>query len=344
MKIALCSSSTPFLPGGVRNSVEWLELMLLELGHQVERVCLPHVDVPDLLFDQMAAYRWIDLDAADRVICFRAPAHFISHPQKIVWLLHHVRTSHDPWGSSDPGFAGDARHAGIRAALRDADTRALAEAEAVYTGSRIVSGRLEAVNGVASTVLYPPLFKPDRFHFGDLGDEIVGICRMEPRGRQHLLVEAMSRTRTPVKLRLLGPAMDPSYVGELTEQIRKGGLQQRVQLQCGWIGDEARIELLAKCLALAYLPSDADSYGFPSLEASHSCKPVLTATDAHGVLELVEHGRNGLVCAPTAESLAGAMDRLFLDRTAARRMGQAARERVAALGIGWPAVLGKLLA
>jgi glycosyltransferase involved in cell wall biosynthesis len=344
MKIALCSSSTPFMPGGVRNTVEWLEQMLLERGHQVERVSLPHVDVPDLLFDQMATRRWVDLDAADRVICFRAPAHFISHPQKIVWFFHHVRAFYDLWDSPERGFPDDARHRGIRAALRDADTRALAEAEAVYTSSRIVSGRLEAFNGVASTVLYPPLYQPERFHFGDVGDEIVCIYSMEPRGRQHLLVQALALTRTPVKLRLIGPALRPSYLGELTEQIRKGGLHQRVQLQCGWMGDEERIELLANCLALAYLPADADAYGFPSLEASHSCKPILTAADAHGVLELVEHGRNGLVCDPTAESLAGAMDRLFLDRTAARRMGEAARERVAALGIGWPAVLGKLLA
>jgi hypothetical protein len=50
MKIALCSSFVPFIQGGARNIVEWLEFMLIESGHQVERIYLPHVDVPDLIF------------------------------------------------------------------------------------------------------------------------------------------------------------------------------------------------------------------------------------------------------------------------------------------------------
>ena len=75
MKIALCSSFVPFTYGGYRNIVEWLESTLEEAGHHVERIYLPQVDAPDLLFRQMTAYRWVDLSAADRVICFRPPAH-----------------------------------------------------------------------------------------------------------------------------------------------------------------------------------------------------------------------------------------------------------------------------
>ena len=57
MRIALCSSFVPFVNGGYRNIVEWLETMLLEAGHEVERIYLPEVDSPDLLFRQMAATR-----------------------------------------------------------------------------------------------------------------------------------------------------------------------------------------------------------------------------------------------------------------------------------------------
>ena len=70
MKIALCSSFVPFVNGGARNIVEWLEIELKRAGHQVERVYLPQVDAPDLLMPQMMAYRWVDLTKlSDRIIC-----------------------------------------------------------------------------------------------------------------------------------------------------------------------------------------------------------------------------------------------------------------------------------
>lgn len=97
MKIALVSSFVPFIFGGARNIVEWLEEHLRAAGHTVERIYLPQVDAPDVLFPQMAAYRWIDLSSADRVICFRPPAHMIRHPHKILWFIHHIRLFYDLW-------------------------------------------------------------------------------------------------------------------------------------------------------------------------------------------------------------------------------------------------------
>lgn len=70
MKIALCSSYIPFIYGGGRNIIDWLELVIKEIGHQVEKIYLPQTETPDLLLQQMMAYRWVDLDAADRIICF----------------------------------------------------------------------------------------------------------------------------------------------------------------------------------------------------------------------------------------------------------------------------------
>ena len=41
MKVALCSTFVPFVFGGARFIVEWLEEKLREHGHQVERIYLP---------------------------------------------------------------------------------------------------------------------------------------------------------------------------------------------------------------------------------------------------------------------------------------------------------------
>lgn len=344
MKIALCSTFVPFVNGGARNIVEWLQSMLEQQGHQVERVYLPEVDEPDLLFTQMAALRYVDLSAADRVICFRPQSHLIRHPHKILWFIHHIRAFYDMWDSPYRGCPDDARHRALRDALHDADTAALREARHVFTNSRVVSDRLRQYNGIDSEVLYPPVFQPERFHCRAHNDEIVYICRLEHHKRQHLLVEAMRHTTSAVRLRLCGTSSGDDYPLALQERIDSLGLGQRVRLDNRWITEQEKVELLADCLAAAYLPLDEDSYGYPSVEASHAGKAILTTTDSGGVLELVTDADNGLVCAPEALALAQAMDRLFLERQQTIAMGERARARLAELNIDWSHVLARLLA
>jgi glycosyltransferase involved in cell wall biosynthesis len=344
MKIALCSSFVPFVNGGYRNIVEWLEAMLLETGHRVERIYLPEVDEPQLLFKQMAAYRFVDLSAADRVICFRPQSHLIAHPHKIVWFIHHLRVFYDLWDSPYRTFPDDAKHRGIRDALRAVDTAALAEARHVFSNSQVVSDRLRHYNGVESEPLFPPVYRPERFHHRAMNDEIVCICRIEHHKRQHLLIEAMSHCKTPVKLRLAGASGEPAYPQELRHQIKARGLSGRVVVDERWISEEEKQDRLADCLAAAYVPLDEDSYGYPVLEAAHSSKPILTTADAGGTLEFVRHDHNGLVTEPRPQALAAAMDRLYADRDEAHRMGTEANASIDALGITWSRVLERLLA
>jgi len=160
MKIALVSSYVPFVYGGARNIVEWLEAELRKGGHAVERIYLPFLDLPDLLFEQMAAFRYVDLAAADRVICFRPPAHAILHPNKIVWFIHHVRIFYDLWDSQFRGVPDNAKYRGVRDALREADTRYLREAKRVFANSKRAAARLERFNGLSGEVLYPPVSQP----------------------------------------------------------------------------------------------------------------------------------------------------------------------------------------
>ncbi len=344
MKIALCSSFVPFINGGYKNIVEWLQVMLEEQGHQVERIYLPEVDVPDLLFQQMMAFRWIDLESADRIICFRPQAHLIQHPHKILWFIHHIRTFYDLWDSPYRGFPDDVKHRGIRDALRAADTTALNEAKHVFTNSQAVSNRLKKFNNIDSEVLYPPVFNSDRFYCGTYSDEIVCICRLEHHKRQHLLVEAMQYTLTPVRLRLCGVSAGPDYPAELQKLISALEFPQRVTLDNRWISEEEKVEFLADCLAVAYLPVDEDSYGYPSVEASHASKAILTASDSGGVLELVQDGVNGYVADPTPQAIAIAMDKLYSDRQRTEVMGKHARDQLVCLNISWSHVIERLLA
>lgn len=345
MRIALCSTYVPFVHGGARNIVEWLEIMLREAGHEVERIYLPEVDAPDLLFNQMAAFRFIDLtDSADRVICFRPQSHMVRHPNKIVWFIHHLRAFYDLWDTAYRGFPEDAKHNGIRAALFKADTAALLEAKHIFTNSQVVSDRLKRFNGLDSEPLFPPIFRPERFQWRSSNDEIVCICRLEHHKRQHLLVQAVKHCRSPVRLRLCGLSTNEGYLQSLERMIEEDGIGDRVTLEHRWITEDEKAEYLADCLAAAYLPLDEDSYGYPTIEAAHARKPVLTTRDSGGVLEFVETGRTGLVADPTPEAVARAMDRFYLDRKATEAMGAGAAARIDAMRIGWSHVLERLLA
>ncbi|MDO8392069.1 MAG: glycosyltransferase family 4 protein [Actinomycetota bacterium] len=344
MKIVLCSTYVPFVKGGARQIVEWLEAMLRADGHLVEIVYLPESDDPATLYRQMMAFRWIDLDDADLVICFRPQAHMIRHRNKVLWFIHHVRIFYDLWDTDYRGFPDDARHRATRDLIRATDTTAIDAARRVFTNSGVVGERLRRFNGIDSEVLYPPIFRPERFSCSGFDDEVLYVARVEHHKRQHLLVEAFRHTTTPVRLRLAGSSSNEAYTTLLRSMIADWNLHDKVTFDDCWISEDEKAALMSTCLAVAYLPMDEDSYGYPTLEAAHSSKPVLTTTDSGGVPEFVIDGVNGRVVDPTPEALACALDELHRDRHRTATMGVAALARIDDLGITWANVLEKLLA
>lgn len=342
MKIVLASTFVPFINGGARFIVEWLEEQLLAHGHEVERFYLPVLDGPDSILDQAALFRLMDLSqAGDRLIAFRPPSYVLQHPNKVLWFIHHIRVYYDLWGHEHAPAPTPANEA-VRKALMHLDTQAIGEARKVYTNSQVVSRRLKDFNGIASEPLYPPIYQPERFRNDGYGDEVVVVCRVEPHKRQMLLIEAMQHVKTPVRLRLCGKAGSPAYGAEIGRRIQQLGVADKVSFEDRWISEGEKSDILAGALAAAYLPEDEDSYGYPSLEAAHAEKCVLTTTDSGGVLELVEHGRNGLIVEPDARAVAAALDELHRSREKTRKMGLANRDRLVEMKIDWSHVVDAL--
>lgn len=344
MRIVLASSFVPFVNGGARFIVEWLEQKLIDHGHQVERFYLPFIEHEGELLKQMLAYRLLSLqDHCDRLVTFRPPAHVIQHPHKIVWFIHHIRSYYDLAGTGHQGFSDTTKGRAVRDALVDIDTATILEAKKVFTNSQVVADRLKKFNGIKAQPLYPPVFQSERFRNDGYGDEIVVVCRVEGHKRQSLLIEAMEHTKTPVKLRICGVSFSPSYDADIQKLIKKSSGADRIIFENRWISEEEKVEKLAPALAAAYMPIDEDSYGYPSLEAAHSRKAILTTTDSGGVLELVEDGRNGFVTEPTPRAVAAAMDRLYTDRELAAAMGEASHQRLAELKIDWDHVVASIV-
>jgi glycosyltransferase involved in cell wall biosynthesis len=343
MRIVLVSSYVPFVRGGGRFIVEWLETKLREHGHDVERFYLPFVDSPHDLLDQVAAFRLMNLsESADRLIAFRPPSHVLRHPNKVLWFIHHIRTFYDLWGTRYQAVPNTASGRAVRQQLVDLDTQTINEAVKIYTNSKIVADRLLRFNGIRATPLYPPILQPERFWAETYDEEIAFVCRIEAHKRQQLMLDAMRYTRSDVRLAIYGQASSPSHARELSQFVSAHSLGNKVKIENRWISEDEKAQILSRALAVAYTPLDEDSYGYPSLEAAHSRKCIVTTTDSGGVLELIENERNGMVLPPDPVAIAAGLDRLYQDRVLARRMGEANAARLAELKIDWSHVVQSL--
>ena len=252
MRIGLVSSAVPLIRGGARFIVDWLAEQLRRRGHQVEVILIPTTDDPETLLVQMAALRAMEFgDRFDRIITFRPPAHVIRHPNKVCWFIHHVRVFYDLWDGPYRPVPDNAHFRGLRATIMEADTNALKEARHLFSNSQVVADRVDRYNGLKAEVLYPPVFEPERFRSGEYGDEIVCVCRIEHHKRQHLLVEAIGLTQTPVRLRLCGASLTPEYVAGMQETARRLGVEDRVAIENRWVEEEEKVAAFETALASA---------------------------------------------------------------------------------------------
>ncbi|MBV9673560.1 MAG: glycosyltransferase family 4 protein [Verrucomicrobia bacterium] len=290
----------------------------------------------------MTVFRSVKIHGAERVICFRPPAYLLQHPNKVLWFIHHFRGFYDLWGTeASPPMT--AYNRALRHAIFQADGIGLREARMIFTNSRVVQKRLKDFNNVDSSVLYPPLLNPTAYRNTGYGEEVVYLSRLTSHKRQHLLVEAMAHVETEVKARICGDDLSGEYAKELTNMVSRFGVERRVLIENRWISEEEKREIIARSLAVAYFPLDEDSYGYPTLEAAHSEKPVLTTIDSGGVLEFVAHECNGLVCDSNAQAIAESLDRLYGDRVLAESLGREAHRTVQKLHIDWDNVVRHLL-
>jgi glycosyltransferase involved in cell wall biosynthesis len=215
------------------------------------------------------------------------------------------------------------------------------EAKAIFTISANVSQRLKKYCDIDSIPLYHPPQHAEQFYCADPEEYLLFPSRLTPLKRQNLVLEALARTRQPVLVHFIGVADTPLYAEELRNLARRLNVHGRVE----WLGhatEEEKRRHYAQALGIVFPPADED-YGYVTLEAMLSSKPVITCTDSGGPLEFVRAGDTGLLTEPTPEALAGAMDRLWEDRERAKRWGEAGSALYHSLGISWHAVVQRLL-
>ena len=277
----------------------------------------------------------LNLYEPDRVVCLKFPAYGLAHPSKSLWLCHQHRSAYELF---DAAGAGADDHA-LRQGVAEYDNRHLAAIPRRYTISRRVSQRLREANGIEAESLYhPPPWAPDHYR-AEAQPFVFFPSRVEDAKRQELVVRAMALVRSPGFAAFAG---EGGQVGRLRELATTLGVADRVRF-LGRVTREEMLALYARATAVCFTPLDED-YGYVTLEAMLSSKPVVTCRDSGGPLEFVVPGETGDVVAPEPAEVARAIDGMLSDPARAARLGRAGREHYSRLVPAWEHVVAKLLA
>lgn len=319
--------------GGAERFYDALTQAFCSIGHHAVEVPLVanENDFTNIKRNYVACY---DLDVAgfDVVVSTKAPTWLVRHPRHVCYLVHTIRVLYDMFEDAFPAAGSEVM--ANRALVHQLDTGALLppKCKAVFAIGEEVAGRLRRYNGIEAEVLHPPLWSAD-FRQGAPGDYFLLPGRLHPWKRVDLVIEAMRIVNSDVKLKIVGTG---EAEGSLRELARG---DNRIEF-LGRVGDDELRELYAGALAIPFAPMRED-YGYVTLEAFASGKPVITCSDSGEAAALVKHGEFGFVCDPEPPAIARSMERLDADRATAARMGSAGRKWVNSLS--WERIAERLL-
>ncbi|MDZ4785913.1 MAG: glycosyltransferase family 4 protein [bacterium] len=340
----------PFTKGGAETLVNTLVKELKARGHDADTVELPlSFNSKEASLGQSALWRTVDLSSfggknVDLVIATKFPSYYAKFPKKSVWLVHQYRESYDLYGTRFSDFSDDPRDEALRRMLTDADRKVLSECSYISGISKNVVDRLNKYNDLSGEVLYPPLPLGNKYQSGNFSDYILSVGRICTIKRVDMAIKALPIVHNFIKLKVVGTPDEGGVMEYFKNEIDKHHLWDRVEF-LGRVSDEELINLYANSLAVYYAPFDED-YGYVTLEAFASKKPVITAQDSGGVLEFVKHEVNGLVVEPTIDAVGHGINKLVEDRELAKRLGLQGYKFIESSGLmthGWEHVISRLI-
>ena len=341
-KIVVASVQVPFIRGGAEYFTDNLVSHLMQRSFLVDRIQLPLQTLPlEEVVKNCLAWRLLNLeriynDPIDLLIATKFPSYMAPHPRKTIWLVHQYREIYDLYGTTYSGFQSDSKHNQLRQHLIDLDQIAFSEAKKIFTISKTVSKRLKDYNGFDSIPIYPPIDDADRFHFESMEDFVLSVSRLEGNKRVHLLIEAMQFVPSHIRAVIVGEGFLRREYERIAE---KTGVADRV-IFSGSLPRAEVISLYARAGALFYGPIGED-YGYATLEAFYSRKPVITCHDSGGILEFVEHGKTGWISDTDPRNIAASIEQAFANKNDSRQRGEEGCARIQY--INWDYVFENLL-
>ncbi|MBB4145790.1 glycosyltransferase family 4 protein [Rhizobium rhizoryzae] len=349
MRVGIATVHTPGIYGGAEFLVDGLVEAVRAAGHSVHKISMPFyfepVDAAAHTMDQALGANYLPFNGGriDRMICLKFPAYMLRHPDKRVWLLHQHRAAYDLYGTPYGWLPGKPETDALREDIIAGDNESLGgiepgSARAVFTIAERVCQRLRDFNKIESKALYHPPANWEEFRCEEALPYIFVPSRLEGLKRQDLMLKALAACKTPINAVFAGSGGMRSQLESMTAQL---GLSDRVRF-VGAISREDMLNLYAHASAVFFGPLDED-YGYVTLEAMLSGKPVITCRDSGGPLEFVVNNETGFVTEPDPTDIAAALEKLMADTALAKRLGQNGRARYEALNITWSHVVETLL-
>jgi glycosyltransferase involved in cell wall biosynthesis len=340
--VLVCEAQVPFVHGGAEYHVRELVGQLREHGFEAELVSVPFKWYPkEEILAHAAAWRLLDLSESngrpiDLVIATKFPTYFVRHPHKVAWLIHQHRAAYELTGTPFSDFAHTESDVALRDKIIALDSQMLGECRRLFGNARNTAERAERFNGATVEPLYHPPRLASRLSAGPYGNYVLSVGRLEAVKRVDLAIRALAHVPGSLRLKVAGTGTQAETFRALAASL---GVADRVDF-LGAVDDDALLSLYAGALAVVFPPYDED-FGYVTLEAYLSHKPVITTTDAGGPNEFVVDGVNGFSCAPEPDALADAMARLVADRGLAESLGDAGYDR--ARTITWTGVIERLV-
>lgn len=343
-RILVLNPQVPFSKGGATLVVESLCKQLNLRGFSAELVQVPFKWYPaESLLDSVLAWRMLDFKKCngkkiDMVIGCRFPSYVAEHPNKVLWLMHQHRMAYDLYERPDLGGMCAMEHgADTCKKIMEIDNRCFDECVARFSISKNVSARLKKFNNRDSEPIYHPPFLAGRYFAGDYGNYILSVGRLAPLKRNELLIEALKYCSKQIYAKFAGVGKEEEKLKLLA---RKYGVMDRVEF-LGYVDDKTLLNLYANAFSVFYAPLDED-YGYVTLEAFLSQKPVVTCNDSGGVLEFASDHVNSYICQPNPQQIGESIQKLYNDRAIAKSFGMAGYELVK--DISWDTLIKKITA
>ena len=241
--------------------------------------------------------------------------------------LRKDRLNHDPLTFKFPGPF-------IREIIRYLDRFALAHerVKRYLTMSETVRRREDYFPREADVLIIPP--PPPHKTFRSTGWKyLFTASRLDNPKRIGLMIKAMQHVHHAIPLKIAGAGPEEKQLKILA------GDDRRIEF-LGFVPDNKMEELYADSLAVLFTPYEED-YGFITLEAMMSRKPVISTIDSGGPIEFITDNQTGYIVDPDPEKIAAKINLLFQNKNDAIRMGQNAYNRVKM--ITWDKFVSELL-
>jgi glycosyltransferase involved in cell wall biosynthesis len=340
MKIIVTANIVPFMPGGADYHINGVAQQLRLRGHDVELLRFPFRFSPEADIERMMAFcEGTSLQGpngvnVDKVISLQFPAYAVQHNDHRVWIMHQHRAAYELFDEQTASVG----MKDLRPNIVAFDERVLSKATHLFANSQRVADRLKQYNGLSATPLYHPPHAAEAFYCGEAEPYIFYPSRLEDLKRQDLLIRAAAHLKTPVKIIIGGDGGKKRAWQQLIQDL---DLQDRVRL-IGRFSEAEKLAYYARALAVYFGPFDED-YGYITLEAMLSSKPVISCEDSGGPLEFVRNNDTGFIVPPEPEAIAEKMDWLYTNQKQAAEMGVVGRQTYQKYGISWDNVVEQLL-